>query len=205
MRRAVLAKADLTVAHKRDHHRLRALLAQTDWELLRSSPMPVLLVKGGRYRPRAPVLAAVDPLHANAKAVDLDKGILRNAALLAVALKAPIHAVQVSPAWATSEADPRVLMTALTRASRIKPARMHLLTGIPDLLLAKTARRLHAGVVVLGMMSRRGLKRFFLGNTAERLLDDLHCDLLIVKPRQFRSHIVRARRGIYYYSNLPMA
>ena len=44
---------------------------------------------------------------------------------------------------------------------------------------------LHADVLVMGAVSRRGLKRLFLGNTAEEVLDKLPCDLLIVKPAGF--------------------
>jgi universal stress protein E len=49
-------------------------------------------------------------------------------------------------------------------------------------LLALTDR-LRADVVVMGAVSRRGLARVFLGNTAEEVLDRLGCDLLIIKPR----------------------
>ena len=81
---------------------------------------------------------------------------------------------------------------------------MHLLEGAPDVLLPGAARRLRAGTVVMGAISRRGLKRVFPGNTAERLLDDLRCDVLVVKPPRFPSRVARARRGSFYLSNLPL-
>ena len=34
----------------------------------------------------------------------------------------------------------------------------------------------------MGAVSRRGLQRTFIGSTAEKVLDHLPCDLLIVKP-----------------------
>jgi nucleotide-binding universal stress UspA family protein len=34
----------------------------------------------------------------------------------------------------------------------------------------------------MGAMSRSGLKRIFIGNTAEQVLDSLQSDVLIVKP-----------------------
>jgi nucleotide-binding universal stress UspA family protein len=43
VRRAHSIGADLIVAPRRDMHRLPVLLGYTDWELLRSSPVPVLL------------------------------------------------------------------------------------------------------------------------------------------------------------------
>jgi universal stress protein E len=41
---------------------------------------------------------------------------------------------------------------------------------------------MRASLVVMGAISRSGLKRIFIGNTAEQVLDSLRCDLLIVKP-----------------------
>jgi universal stress protein E len=48
---------------------------------------------------------------------------------------------------------------------------------------------------VMGAISRSGLKRVFIGNTAEQLLDRLPCDLLIVKPAEFVSRVPITRRG----------
>jgi hypothetical protein len=39
----------------------------------------------------------------------------------------------------------------------------------------------------MGAVSRAGLKRVFIGNTAERMLDMLDCDVLVVKPPGFVS------------------
>jgi universal stress protein E len=62
--------------------------------------------------------------------------------------------------------------------------------AIPEL-----ARRIHSDIVVMGAVSRSGLKRLFIGNTAERVVDDLGCDVLVVKPRQFPSKVTATRRG----------
>ena len=205
IRRALAIDADLIVAQKRGHHRWPTLLGYTDWELLRASPTPVLLIKNSRYRRRAPVLAAVDPQHARVRSAGLEQRILRSAAALADALKAPLHAVQVLTSQAPAGARRRVVLSSLARAAGIKPARIHLLEGDPDTLLPATARRLRAGAVVMGAMSRRGLKRLFIGNSAERLLDDLHCDVFVIKPPRFAARLPRARRGVYFLSNLPVA
>ena len=39
--------------------------------------------------------------------------------------------------------------------------------------------------VVMGAVARRGIKRLFIGSTAERVLDRLPCDLVIIKPLDF--------------------
>jgi universal stress protein E len=56
----------------------------------------------------------------------------------------------------------------------------------------------------MGAVSRSGLKRFFIGNTAERVLDLLTCDILIVKPAHFTSRVRRERRGVRVASALPI-
>jgi universal stress protein E len=57
------------------------------------------------------------------------------------------------------------------------------------------AAKLAPGIVVMGAISRSGLKRLIIGNTAERVLDFLECDVLIVKPKRFHNKVPRARRG----------
>ncbi|MFH0343224.1 MAG: universal stress protein [Chromatiales bacterium] len=43
------------------------------------------------------------------------------------------------------------------------------------------SRALRASLVVMGAVSKRTLELLFIGNTAERVLDDLSCDVLVVK------------------------
>ena len=43
----------------------------------------------------------------------------------------------------------------------------------------------------MGAVSPTVFPRLFIGNAAERALDRLNCDVLIVKPRGFRSSVQR--------------
>jgi len=58
-------------------------------------------------------------------------------------------------------------------------------TGGPVQVLPRVAADLRADIVVLGAISRRGLKRVFIGSTAEDVLEKLPCDALIVKTPNF--------------------
>jgi len=49
--------------------------------------------------------------------------------------------------------------------------------------------------VVAGAIPRSGLKRAAFGNTAELLLDCLPCDLLVVKPTEFKCPVPLEIRG----------
>jgi universal stress protein E len=55
----------------------------------------------------------------------------------------------------------------------------------------------------MGAVSRSGLKRIFIGNTAQRLLDTLACDILVVKPHQFRARVSRNARGVRLIATQP--
>ena len=50
----------------------------------------------------------------------------------------------------------------------------------------------------MGAVSRSALRRFVIGNTAERILGDLQCDVLVVKPARFVTRVSRTRRGVRY-------
>jgi len=210
VRRALVSRADLIIAARRGHHRFPAMMGYTDWELLRASPVPVLLTRSRRHGARASIVAAVDPWHIHAKPADLDRRILGMAADLGSALSAPLHIVHVLEPWRKEALDrsaqrkARAEMAELACTAKVPTARLHLLHGEITERLPKSARALRAGIVVMGDMSRRGLRGFFVGDTAERLIDELKCDLLVVKPAGFTSRLARRPRGMYLMTNLPL-
>jgi universal stress protein E len=53
----------------------------------------------------------------------------------------------------------------------------------------------------MGAVSRSGLKRLFVGSTAERMIDHLGCDVLVLKPAGFKSPV--SRRSSYRPVVLP--
>lgn len=208
VRRAIATRADLIIngTHARGFAN-RMVLRHTDWELVRHSPIPLLLVKSERLKAKAVVLAAIDPLHANAKPARLDRQILDVAGSVATLLKADLHAVHAylplsvmlaagigEPlVWNTSQLDAdysrRVTkeFTRELRASGIPLARRHLRIGDAGKELVACATRIRATMVVMGAVSRSRLERLLVGSTAEQVLDALSCDVLIVRPRGLKS------------------
>jgi universal stress protein E len=220
VRAASRAGADLIVAERHAGRHLAAgLLHLTDWELLRLSPVPVLLVKRpGLYR-RPVVLAAVDPDHRYAKPARLDREILRAGAGLAGALHGALHVVHAySPLPLTaytrgtlSEDIVKDLQRRSARAAaeklerlvrplRVPVSRRHLIARHPPDAIEEAAAETGSAVVVMGALARSGLKRLLIGNTAERVLDHLPCDLLVIKPEGFRGKVPRRRRGARFVS-----
>jgi len=51
----------------------------------------------------------------------------------------------------------------------------------------------NASVLVMGAVSRSAIDRFFVGSTAEKLLDRVDQDVLVVKPAGFTDKVKKAR------------
>jgi universal stress protein E len=211
VRQALRQKSDLVVAESHRHRKVaRMLLANTDWQLIRVCPVPLLLVKTTRPWTSAKVLAAIDPLHLHAKPTALDPRILKVAALLARALGSQLHVAHAhaplldySPGMLTDPLPYRVTghegreyakrlrksVLAETRRFSVNERRVHVLEGEPARVLPRLARRLGAQMLVMGAVSRSGLTRLFIGSTAERVIDELPCDVCIVKAPGFRTPV----------------
>ncbi|MEM9336194.1 MAG: universal stress protein, partial [Pseudomonadota bacterium] len=71
----------------------------------------------------------------------------------------------------------------------IPEANSHLVAGLTHEELPELAGKMKADVVVMGAVSRNRWKRLFIGATAERTLEHLPCDLLIVKPDWFQTPV----------------
>jgi universal stress protein E len=225
IRKAQRISADLLVVenhHGTGRHPARWLLAYTDWELLRLCPIPVLLVKNRRLYHRPRVLAAVDPSHAYAKPSNLDRQILRAGAQLVHALHGELHAlhafvpaIPIVPAMpdgpmldiASTHAElERVARRKLERAVDgfdVKRSHCHLVEGRPNDAIPRAVKGERFGIVAMGVVSRSGLKRFFIGNTAEFVMDAITSDILVVKPADFNSRVPRIGRGVQILS-LPV-
>lgn len=209
VRRAHSIRADLVIAATRRHHfGARLLLTNTDWELIRLCPVPVLLVKSRRPYKSPVVVVAVDPFHSHVRPADLDRKLVDTGAGIAKLLRGNVHVfhsyLPLMSVEALAGAPPVMLppdaelaheeliareVEDLAAKAGVPPKRCHLcMGGVADELDAAT-RRTHADIVVMGAVSRSALARIFIGNAAERVLDRLSCDVLVVKPRGFKSKV----------------
>jgi universal stress protein E len=181
----------------------RTVFSNTDWNLIRHCRCPVMLVKARSIAPQPIVLAAVDPTHAHDRRNELDREILSLAKELASAVHGRLHACHafdpapviasashamaapvaapVSELVATVRQQHRDAFDALLAAYPVDRDRRHFVEDSPERALLDLATDLPADIVVMGAVARGALKRLLLGSTAERVLDRLPCDLLIVK------------------------
>ena len=213
VREVLRSKPDLVVAESKRHaFGARLFLANNDWQLILNCPAPLLLVKKASIYGKARVLAAIDPLHVHARSGQLDKRILELAQALTTALAGrldvvhaylPISSLAIAAVGETVvvPVDPQIERRYALDAKRavdrvalplkLPHRQLHVEPGQPEFLIRNLAKRLHADMVVMGAVSRRGLKRVFIGNTAERVLDALRCDLLVVKPAGFKTRVAK--------------
>lgn len=182
----------------------RSVFSNTDWSLVRCCEAPLWLVKPHPMSDRPRIIAAVDPLHQHDKPAELDHSILAAADELRDAVNGElhlIHAYEITPAVAVSAGSMSMPISvplrnvtgslkkqhsgavmALADRHGIERGCVHIQEGATSTVLLRLTEQIGADVVVIGAVSRSGLRRLFLGSTAEQVLDRLPCDMLIVKP-----------------------
>lgn len=185
------------VAKDTHHHNVlqRTLLTNVDWHLIRSCPAPLLLVKDRALAAEPNVLAAIDPLNEHDKPAALDDRIFNFGADLARTVRGHLHLVHAFAAPMGLELPPdvrqviesehRAAMTRFLDTHPVLGGRSYIYEGLAHECLQQAAKDHAADFVVMGAVARSGLKRLFIGSTAERVLDRLPCDLLIIKPLEF--------------------
>jgi universal stress protein E len=186
----------------------RAIFVDSDWHLLRVCPSPLYLAKPAPIKEKATVVAAVDPTHAHDRPASLDREIVSTALDFATRAGGEVHLLHTyqritgvgSEATRTfkpiriplDEVDARLKkehrqkLDELAKEFDIDPEHVHQLPGSTRDLLPTFARTHRAGVIVMGGLARWSLKRAIVGSTVERVLDQLPCDVLIIRPQANR-------------------
>ena len=212
VRHAVECGADLVIKDTHHHSAVtRALLTNTDWNLIRTCPIPLWLVKPVELHDHPIFVAAIDPMHQHDKPAALDDEILHVCRTISDKVGGDVHAFhsydpRIAVATATANAyipvslpfdeieqqmheDHQKRFREITQFHKVDDDKAHLVAGLTHEELPEIAKRLPADVVVMGAVARNRWKRLFIGATAERTLEDLPCDLLIIKPDWFQTPV----------------
>ncbi len=181
----------------------RSIFAHTDWQLMRSCQCPLWLVKPPKLREQPIIIASVDPIHSHDKPAALDQVIVGYAKRIAAFADGEVHLLHTyDPLTAVGAAVARTIkpikiavdkignevreehqqkLNELADSCDIDEAHTHQLPGAARELIPAFVRSENADLVVMGALARWGLKRAVIGSTAERVLDQLPCDILIVR------------------------
>ena len=216
VRHAIASNADIIFKDTHHHSAVeRALLTNTDWNLIRTCPVPLWLVKPHVLSDAPVFVAAIDPMNQHDKPAALDDEILQLSKLLSEKTDGEVHAFhsydpRIAVATATANAyipvslpfdeieqqmheDHQKRFSEITSFHGVDDDHSHLVAGLTHEELPLIAENLQADVVVMGAVARNRWKRLFIGATAERTLEHLPCDLLIVKPDWFKTPVEEKR------------
>lgn len=196
----------------------RPLFRGPDLHLMRKCPCPVWVLNS-RNGPRASrILACIDPEATTPARATLNARIMELATSLAAQDDARIDVLSV---WNVQEEgtlrhsmvkipDSEIAMILLreeteTRArlddmverfegfaDRMRP--LHVKGVAADVITQHVADE-GIDTVVMGTVARTGIAGFFIGNTAETVLNRVSCSVLTVKPRGFVSPVTMAGDG----------
>jgi nucleotide-binding universal stress UspA family protein len=190
-----------------DEHSRPGGFGSTDLHLMRECPCAVWIMKPVHPEAGGRILAAVDPDPSDEEQSRLDDSVMELATSLAENEESELHVVH---SWTlynegllrllvgnleklekdTRKVHRRRLNALLTGFPRAKEkGRIHLLKGPPRETIPRLARDKGVALIVMGTAARSGVSQFLIGNTAEDVLNQVDCSVLMVKPRRFVSPI----------------
>jgi universal stress protein E len=183
----------------------RATFSDTDWQLMKRLDFALWFVKPVEWKEKPLIVAAVDPVHQKDEEALLDARIVSMAQSLADACDghvALLHTYQrlveigSRATWAIKPVklpiekldqklrdEHREKLDSFARECGIAADAVHQLPGRAHELLPSFAQSHGASLIVMGALSRSGLKKRYIGNTAARVLDHLPCDVMVIPPQ----------------------
>lgn len=174
----------------------RILITNTDWKLVKGCPSPLLLVKACPWAEDGAILTAVDPLHTKAQQNQLDHLMLDTTVNLARSLQLNARVFHcyfpdlsaMFPKVVDAELYIREVreihwskVKTLLGEHGLSEDQATLTRGDLIKTLSQTIRTARANILVLGALSRNAVESAIIGSTAEKILYDTPCDVLIMK------------------------
>ncbi|TQV87397.1 universal stress protein [Aliikangiella coralliicola] len=210
LQKAEEMKADLVIKSTHEHPTInKVFFTPNDWQLLKSCPVPLILAKAETSSQYNKVLCAIDPSHAHGKPETLDPKILQTGKDVCKVLDSDCHVthcydpisfqlwsdiglgmgVGMGPTdFAMGEENYDSYLQQLkknqeekfdktVREFQFDKEQLHLVEGYPETLLPELVKQMKIDLLVLGTTYHSGL----VGSTAEKILDNINCDVLSVQ------------------------
>ncbi len=167
-----------------------------DAKLLRQLKLPKLICANHRRKSGNAMLATVD-LSDDALQSAINDQVLTAAGELSKSLHKELNIAYVIPINRTDYelelSDPMMLMRKhgpaateklkqLAARHNLQSAKLHISAGLPEIEIGTLAKASKSDLVVVGSVGRKGLKGLLLGNTAERMIENLKRDVYVVRP-----------------------
>lgn len=190
---------------------MNRLFGSTSLHLMRKCPCPVWVMKPARRRRYSRIMAAVDPGTLNQERNALNTLIMDLATSMAILEQSELHIVfawsllgenhirvfgyeslEEINRWRYSVRNERQKqldeLLSNYRLQEMK-CKIHLVEGAPEIMIPELAKKSRIDLIVMGTVCRTGISGFFIGNTAEEVLQQVKCSVLTVKPEGFVSPV----------------
>lgn len=196
--------ADMVVKTTHQHPVIdRLLFTPNDWQLLKSCPVPLLLVKATSRPSYKNIMAAVDLNHTEDQLINLDEVILDTTAIMAENFHAIAHVThaydpmgyELCPTSGTAflgfdltSSDYQIYQDQLHLQHEqafnqlvghygFAENNIHYVNGIATYQLVDTVKDENIDLLIMGVRLHSG----FVSTTAEKILDEVSCDILAIK------------------------
>jgi universal stress protein E len=182
------------------------LFGNNDIRLLHHCPCPVIVLKPSRRKKIKHILAAVDPVTENKESIDLNKSIMDSAISLSEIEQAELHVLHVwnLPLEDTASRAHKDKLKELSKSlkedtqrkldslvANYSHARLsdYLIKGKPFKVIPDFVSKNDIDILVMGTVARSGIPGFIVGNTAEKVLNQVDCSVMALKPKKWKSPI----------------
>jgi nucleotide-binding universal stress UspA family protein len=212
IREVLRNKHDLVIMTAEGRGKIKEILfGSTSLHLMRKCPCPVWVIKSTYYKQYTRILAAVDvdPYNdeernaLNTKIMDLTTSL----ALLEQSEFHVFHAWDVYRETTLKSNLSHVVVDKLAFDTRQQhrqqfdkllekyplenlKCQLYFLEGKAGILLPELAKEKQIDLIVMGTVCRIGLAGIFIGNTAEKVLQQVDCSVLTVKPDGFATPVM---------------
>ncbi len=187
----------------------KRLFGSTSLHLMRKCPCPIWVFKPTRRKIAKRILAAVDPDIEDETHESLNAKILQLSSSIASQQDAELHVAHAWNAFGEGLLRGRTGVNPSEIGQYVREVEERMRHGVESLVqqFAKEAVEVHLGkgnpaevipgivrsreidLLVMGTVCRTGIAGFFIGNTAETILDEVDCSVLTVKPNGFASPV----------------
>ncbi len=196
--------ADMVVKTTHQHPLIdRLLFTPNDWQLLKSCPVPLLLVKSSSAPNYKNIMAAIDLKNTEDDLINLDEVILETTAMMSEYFHAVAHVTHAYDPmgydlWPTSgtgflgfDLPPYDYQSFQEQLKELHEnefnqliahyafdeKHIHAFNGIASYQIVDTVKEENIDLLIMGVRVHSG----FVSTTAEKILDEVNCDILAIK------------------------
>lgn len=179
----------------------RLFITNSSWQLIRNCTMPLWLVQHGDWEGNK-LCSALDPMHMSDKPAHLDNQLIQISKELSKILEMPanyLHSFAAMPrpqlfGGEQSQAYDQYLKNftkehteafqkLLGHYPEIAQDQQFLIEGFAEEVIPNFVKEHHIGLMIMGAVARGSLDNLLIGHTAERILEAIECDLLVIHPQ----------------------